>query len=85
MRSSTAIVTVLASALLASVQAAPQACWKCPGDQGLYKFQQQTGGDPLHCQFLKDGMTYGCDYKLADGTLIYNVNDVFCPANAVPC
>jgi hypothetical protein len=63
------------SALLASAQAVPQgqaapqvkaasqACWKCPSDQGLYKFQQQTGGDPLHCQFLKDGMTYYCDYK----------------------
>ncbi|KIJ94259.1 hypothetical protein K443DRAFT_683919 [Laccaria amethystina LaAM-08-1] len=97
MRSFTAMVIVLTSALLASAQgvaqgqAAPQvketsqACWKCPSDQGLYKFQQQTGGDPLHCQFLKDGMTYYCDYKSADGTLVYNVDDVFCPASAVPC
>ncbi|EDQ98523.1 uncharacterized protein LACBIDRAFT_335888 [Laccaria bicolor S238N-H82] len=96
MRSFTAILAVLTSALLVSAQAVPQgqaapkaqaaaqACWKCPPNQGLFKFQQQAGSDPLHCQFLKDGMTYYCDYKVADGTLIYNVNDAFCPASAVP-
>ena len=83
MRSFTAIVAVLMSALLASAQAAPQAkvvpqgaqaapkvqtvaqaCWKCPSDQGQFKFQQQAGSDPLHCEFLKDGMAYYCDYKV---------------------
>ena len=76
MRSFTAIVAVFTSALLVSVQAVPQAqaapkaqaaaqsCWKCPSDQGLFKFQQQAGTDPLHCQFLKDGVAYYCDYKV---------------------
>ena len=82
MRSLTAIVAVLMSALLASAQAVPQAkvvpqaqaapkvqtvaqaCWKCPSDQGQFKFQQQAGSDPLHCEFLKDGMAYYCDYKV---------------------
>ena len=87
MRSFTAIVAVLTSALLVSAQAVPQgqatpqaktvpqaqaakaqtaaqSCWKCPSDQGLFKFQQQAGTDPLHCQFLKDGVAYYCDYKV---------------------
>lgn len=93
-----AIVAVLTSALLASAQVVPQgqaapkaqaaaaqACWKCPSDQGQFKFQQQAGSDPLHCQFLKDGVVYYCDYKVADGTLIYNAIDAFCPASAIPC
>ena len=48
----------------AKAQTAAQSCWKCPSDQGLFKFQQQAGSDPLHCQFLKDGMAYYCDYKV---------------------
>ncbi|EDQ99290.1 uncharacterized protein LACBIDRAFT_335186 [Laccaria bicolor S238N-H82] len=77
-----AIVAVLTSALLASAQVVPQgqaapkaqaaaaqACWRCPSDQGQFKFQQQAGSDPLHCQFLKDGMAYYCDYKVCDSLL----------------
>ena len=95
MRSFSAIVAVLTSALLVSVQAVPQgqaapqakavpqaqaakaqtatqSCWKCPSDQGLFKFQQQAGSDPLHCQFLKDGVAYYCDYKVVSNDSSYS-------------
>ena len=83
MRSFTAIVTIITS-LLASAQAMPQAqtapkaqaaaqaCWKCPSDQGQFKFQQQAGSDPLHCEFLKDGMAYYCDYKVVRNDSSYS-------------
>ena len=93
MRSLTAIVAVLTSALLVSAQAVPQAktvpqaqaakaqtaaqsCWKCPSDQGLFKFQEQAGTDPLHCQFLKDGVAYYCDYKVVRNDSPYSYHSI---------